>query len=158
MPKSWNIYFQIRWNWLYQRITFQLKNFLQLLDLYFFLSLQSAVPLVQIMLCTLLFSWCKFSNSVKLFWLRMLYLKLWGRTLKVDAPEFSTNSILVSTAKGNEGFFIWKCVGCCYEHLWIVLIGFWTGKWSVQATSGDKELTGGKEKVGWTVCGAECEY
>jgi hypothetical protein len=47
----------------------------------------------------------------------MPYFALWGRTLKADTPEFSTTVIFVSTAKGNWGLCIRKCLACLYEHL-----------------------------------------
>jgi hypothetical protein len=47
----------------------------------------------------------------------MPYFALWGRTLKVDTPEFSITIIFVSTAKGNAGLCTRKCLACLYEHL-----------------------------------------
>jgi hypothetical protein len=38
----------------------------------------------------------------------MLCFTLWGRTLRVDASEFSTRSTFIGGAKGKEGVFFEK--------------------------------------------------
>ena len=54
---------------------------------------------------TQIVSWCQFSNSVwkQICYYRMPCLALWGRTLKVDTPKFSTTSIFITTPSIETG-------------------------------------------------------
>jgi hypothetical protein len=70
-------------------------------------------------------------------------------------PSSPPQAFSLAQATGMQGFFL-KCVGCFYEHLGI-RFNWFVNRLSVQVTSGDKEVTGGIEKVGSTGCGAACE-
>ena len=146
--KSWSIYIQRRWKRLYQRITVQLTNLLQLFCPVLLPQLAKSNLSGPNHVIQFFSSWCQFSNSgqIKLFSIGCLGLhfgELWRLILQV----FNHKHFLYS-----------KMFGCCYGHLGI---GF---KWflnSMVICTGNKWWWGTHRQdtdVHSIGCGAKCEY
>ena len=117
--KSWSIHFQRRWKRLYQRITVQLTNLLQLLCPVLLPKLAKGSLSGLNHVIQFLFPCCQFSNSLQIKLFLVQNAVLWRRRLKADPPEFSTTNIFINTTKGNGRLCAWKCFGFRYGQLGI---------------------------------------